>query len=38
MDRFRGYLEQVNPGVKVVEVSAEKGEGIDAWIQWLQQL
>ena len=38
MDRFRGYLKQVNPGVKVVEVSAEKGEGVDAWIQWLQQL
>ena len=38
MDRFRGYLKQVNPGVKVVEVSAEKGQGIDAWVQWLQQL
>ena len=38
MASFRGYLKQVNPGVKVVEVSAEKGQGIDAWIQWLQQL
>nr|WP_288767262.1 hydrogenase nickel incorporation protein HypB [uncultured Varibaculum sp.] len=38
MERFRGYLEQVNPGVKVIELSALNGEGIDPWIEWLKQL
>ena len=38
MDKFRGYLEQVNPGVKVIEISAQNGEGVDAWVKWLEEL
>ena len=38
MQKFRGFLEQVNPGVKVIEVSALNGEGVDEWIDWLQNL
>lgn len=38
MQKFRGFLEQVNPGVKVIEVSALNGEGVDEWIDWLRNL
>lgn len=38
MDKFRSYLEQVNPGVKVIEISAQTGAGVDAWITWLKGL
>lgn len=38
MQKFRGFLEQVNPGVKVIEVSALNGEGVDEWIDWLLNL
>jgi len=32
---FRANLEQVNPGTTVIELSAETGQGLDAWIDWL---
>lgn len=35
MDLFRANLEKVNPGVKVIEVSAKTGEGIDEWLRWV---
>lgn len=38
MDKFRDYLEQVNPGVKVIEISAQTGAGVDDWITWLESL
>lgn len=27
---------KVNPGIKVLQVSAKTGEGIDAWLQWIK--
>ena len=36
--KFRNYLEQVNPGVKVIELSAQTGEGVEEWIEWLKAL
>ena len=35
LDAFRHNLTQVNPGATVLEVSAETGQGLDAWIDWL---
>ena len=38
MDRFLGYLEQVNPGVRHMQVSARTGEGVDAFRTWLAEV
>ncbi|MCZ7595049.1 MAG: hydrogenase nickel incorporation protein HypB [Hyphomicrobium sp.] len=27
---------KINPGIKVLQVSAKTGEGLDAWIQWIK--
>src|SRR5436305_3175513 len=35
LDRFLHYLDQVNPGVERLLVSARTGEGVPAWRQWL---
>jgi hydrogenase nickel incorporation protein HypB len=36
VDRFLGYLEQVNPGVKHLLVSARTGEGVSEVSRWLE--
>jgi len=36
LDRFLYYLDQVNPGVERLLVSARTGEGVAAWREWLQ--
>ncbi len=38
MEAFRRNLEKINPSATVLEVSAETGEGIDGWIDWLAEL
>jgi hydrogenase nickel incorporation protein HypB len=35
LDRFLYYLDQVNPGVERMLVSARTGEGVAAWRAWL---
>src|SRR5436305_2192742 len=35
LDRFLHYLDQVNPGVERMLVSARTGEGVDGWREWL---
>lgn len=35
LDLFRRNLDAVNPGVRVIEVSARTGDGLDAWHAWL---
>jgi hydrogenase nickel incorporation protein HypB len=35
LDAFHHNLAQVNPGATVIELSAETGEGLDRWIEWL---
>lgn len=35
LDRFLGYLEDVNPGVETMLVSARTGAGVEAWRRWL---
>jgi hydrogenase nickel incorporation protein HypB len=38
LDLFLYNLDQVNPGVERMLVSARTGEGIDAWSDWLAEL
>jgi len=35
LDKFLYHLDQVNPGVERMLVSARTGEGIDAWREWI---
>lgn len=35
-ERFRALAEQVQPGIEVLEVSATRGDGLDAWYAWLE--
>jgi hydrogenase nickel incorporation protein HypB len=35
MDYFRKGVEVLNPGLETFPVSCKTGEGMDAWISWL---
>lgn len=35
IDAFISYARQLNPGVRVLPLSAKTGEGIEAWFSWL---
>jgi len=35
VDSFRRDARKVNPRVQVLEVSATRGDGLDAWYGWL---
>jgi hydrogenase nickel incorporation protein HypB len=35
LERFLGHLDDVNPGVERMPVSARTGEGVDQWRRWL---
>jgi len=30
------YARRVNPGIKVLQVSATSGEGLESWYQWVK--
>ncbi|WP_246278944.1 hydrogenase nickel incorporation protein HypB [Paraburkholderia ultramafica] len=36
VDRCIGYAKLVNPQMRILQVSAQSGEGMDAWYSWLQ--
>lgn len=36
LERFRAHIGRLNPHVAIFPVSAKTGEGMDAWISWLQ--
>ncbi len=36
LDKCIEYARRVNPGIKVLQVSAISGEGMDAWYQWVK--
>ncbi len=36
--KMRRYIRQINPGVFIFELSAKTGEGMDAWIDYLEKL
>lgn len=35
--RCLAYARQVNPAIRVLQLSAQSGEGLDVWLDWLQQ-
>ncbi len=35
VERCIGYAQQVNPRIRVLQLSATTGEGMDAWYQWI---
>jgi hydrogenase nickel incorporation protein HypB len=37
VDRFAGYVSQLNPDVEIIPVSATRGDGIDHWYRWLDR-
>ena len=36
VEKAKEYALQVNPALEFVEVSATNGQGMDQWLQWLQ--
>lgn len=38
LSRCREYLRQIHPGVFIFELSARTGQGMDAWIEYLEKL
>ncbi|WP_264474455.1 hydrogenase nickel incorporation protein HypB [Leeia speluncae] len=37
VDAAIGYAKRVNPNIRVIQVSARKGDGMDEWLDWLHQ-
>jgi hydrogenase nickel incorporation protein HypB len=35
VQRCEDYARRVNPGIRILRLSATTGEGMDAWLQWL---
>jgi len=35
--KCRSYAQQVNPGIRIFELSCTSGEGLDTWYDWLRQ-
>jgi hydrogenase nickel incorporation protein HypB len=35
VEKCKAFARQVNPGIRIFEVSSRTGEGMDAWYQWL---
>ncbi len=35
VDQCIDYAKRVNPGIKVLQLSAKTGEGMDSWYQWI---
>ena len=38
LKKCRKYIQQVHPGINMMELSAKTGEGMDAWIHYLTQV
>ena len=36
VDKCIEYARRVNPGIKVLRISATSGEGVDTWYQWIR--
>jgi hydrogenase nickel incorporation protein HypB len=36
MELFRADVHRLNPGVRLLELSATTGQGMDAWVEWLK--
>src|SRR5215470_7161950 len=38
LQRFLEFSRRVNPGLRIFQLSATRGDGMDAWISWLRDL
>ncbi len=36
VDKCITYARQVNPGIKILQISATKGDGLEQWYQWIR--
>ena len=36
VDRCLGYAQRVNPGIRILHVSAQTGAGMEAWLAWIE--
>jgi hydrogenase nickel incorporation protein HypB len=36
VERCLGYARRVNPSIEILRVSAQSGEGLEAWIRWIE--
>ncbi len=36
LKRCEGYVRKINPGIKIIPMSAKTGEGMDVWFDWLR--
>ncbi len=36
VEKCMSYARRVNPGIKIIQVSATTGEGMDTWYQWIK--
>lgn len=36
VDRCLAFARRVNPGIQIIHLSAETGEGMDAWLAWIE--
>ncbi|KKK51647.1 hypothetical protein LCGC14_3112870, partial [marine sediment metagenome] len=37
VEKAREYALQINPDLKIIELSVKSGEGMDQWYDWLKQ-
>lgn len=37
IEKAVGYARQVNPGIRIFQLSTKSGEGMEAWIDWLAE-
>jgi hydrogenase nickel incorporation protein HypB len=37
VERCIEHARRVNPAIAVIELSATRGDGVDAWLQWLER-
>lgn len=38
LDKYKASVKQIQPGAKIIEVSAKTGDGMDEWIEYLKEL
>ena len=36
LETFSGFARSVNPGVRILPISATRGDGLDAWYDWIR--
>jgi hydrogenase nickel incorporation protein HypB len=36
LDRCLGFARRVNPAIQILQVSAQNGDGLEAWLTWIE--